>query len=405
MALFLIFTLFLPFDFQGSPRDTIMIDSVPFYYYSYGSMPTISAMLFGYWDSRGYGRLIDYYYDRYDIMLDSIIEDVPNVQQELAIAMGTDTMTGGTYISNIAPGQVTVANTINGYNFSSECSPQGGPGNNYLWPWITNEIDAGRPCLWLNINGSGPCLSGTAFGYTQDSLIAGHSPFDSLIYWFYAPLSGNVWVITLVPNGYDSNNIFLTSPVGGEHLQGNEIWHITWEYTGDGIDHIGLYYSLDNCQTWDTITVSTPNTGNFPWLVPNTSCDSLRVKIDAYDASDTLLAADGSRHKVIIEQTGISETFVLRSFNKLSLECRPSPFSEKITIRCQTIDALTEGLPIQLDIYTACGYIVKNLTIKTFNQISWDATNNRGNTLPAGVYFIRLKYEDSSVTERIVYIK
>ncbi len=139
--------------------------------------------------------------------------------------------------------------------------------------------------------------------------------------------------------------------------------------------------------------------------MPNTSCDSLRVRIDAYDASDTLLAADGNRHKVIIEQTGISETFVLRSFNKLSLECRPSPFSEKITIRCQTVDALTEPLPIQLDIYTACGYIVKNLTIKTFNQISWDATNNRGNTLPAGVYFIRLKYGDSSVTERIVYIK
>jgi hypothetical protein len=117
------------------------IPGVPDYDWHYGCAPTAAGNVLAYWDQRGYPRLVDrVWYNRYD-PLEEDYDSVPNCNLELAIAMGTDTTRGGTYVDSIAPGLTRVCN-----------SPAFG--NHYLFQAFTRkddqnlllrEIDAGRP--------------------------------------------------------------------------------------------------------------------------------------------------------------------------------------------------------------------------------------------------------------------
>ncbi|HID31978.1 MAG TPA: hypothetical protein EYP24_01195, partial [bacterium (Candidatus Stahlbacteria)] len=94
-------------------------DMVPFYEWHYGCSPTASSMLLGYWDTRGYAKLVDFFYGPcYSYPENAWDDGIANCQRELALAMNTDTLTGGTSIYNIHTGQLAVCNGYNNnYNF------------------------------------------------------------------------------------------------------------------------------------------------------------------------------------------------------------------------------------------------------------------------------------------------
>jgi hypothetical protein len=297
-------------------RDSNVIDSVPFYTWSYGCTPTASAMLMGYWDERNYGRLVDYYFDHPDVPTQQTIYNVPNVQRELAIEMGTDTIHGGTWGDSVPGGHLRVANDINGYSFNSTFT-YGGDWNDWCWDLIKSEIDAGRPFHWMvndylrigphhgEIDTMYPVNhSITATGYVdngalENDFVIVHDTWNAYVtYWaLYTTYGGYSYssVATLVPGGAESNNIRLTFPTGGEVLENDSTYEITWTSTGAGIDHCALYYSSDNCEYWETIEDIIPNTGSHSWIAPTGNMENVRVKIDAYNSSRDLLADDASR--------------------------------------------------------------------------------------------------------------
>jgi hypothetical protein len=89
--------------------------------------------------------------------------------------------------------------------------------------------------------------------------------------------------------------------------------------------------------------------------------------------------------------------------NTVALQVYPNPFSRKIEIRCQTGNYGETSLKI----YNASGRVVKQLIRltngrSTIKQISWDGTNERGQKLAAGVYFIRLKAEGFVREEKVI---
>jgi len=173
------------------------IGGVPFYDWSYGCSPTSSAMILGFYDERGYDRLIDYYFRRWDPVEGEWDYNVPNVQQELARAMNTSS-DGGTYTSDIAPGNKYVTNNINGYGFESTCSSKGDRTNNFHWNLIKKEINAGRPFHWgVNDYYSYECRdyiwhSVAAVGYTNDHYVIVHNTWDTKEhYWYYYTRGGD----------------------------------------------------------------------------------------------------------------------------------------------------------------------------------------------------------------------
>jgi len=122
------------------------ISGVPDFDWSYGCSPTASADVLGYWEVNTYPSFIDYYFNRWDPVEYEWDYNVPNVQQELAIAMYTDTLNGGgTWVSDIAPGTQAVCDDPeweNCYNFTCE-----NVGDD--WNRLISEINLYHPTHWV----------------------------------------------------------------------------------------------------------------------------------------------------------------------------------------------------------------------------------------------------------------
>ena len=84
--------------------------------------------------------------------------------------------------------------------------------------------------------------------------------------------------------------VYIKTPNGGESIAGGSDYFITWSATDDGraIDHIELYYSLNNGATYPyTITASTPNDGSHTWRAPNVSTTEAKIRIIAVGSAGT----------------------------------------------------------------------------------------------------------------------
>ncbi len=295
-------------------QDSAYISGVPFQDWVYGCCPTSASMIFGYWDSRGYGRLVDFYFTRYDPPYSQWKECV-NVAKELALAMNTDSMTGGTYISNIKPGMITVANSVNGYSCNSLTSSQGSSWNQWVFSWLKDEIDGGRPCVWaVSYYYYGNqfihhCLTG--IGYLiepPDTFVQVHTTWgwSGEPYWnlwtYYQGTYSNDYVVTFVPGGSVNDNIFLDFPRGGFVFKDLKYW-IKWSTTGSDIDHLKIWYSIGRQSSsydslnWTLIKDNVSNTGKYLWVAPD--IDSVfRINIAGLNSSNQKLAADGSFNKI-----------------------------------------------------------------------------------------------------------
>ncbi|HEX7319452.1 MAG TPA: hypothetical protein VF399_03730 [bacterium] len=308
------------------------VDSVPWIDWVYGCSPTAASMMFGYWDARGYGRLIDYYFTHWDYP-EGEWNDCANVNRELAIAMYTDTMTGGTSIGNIRNGMINVANSIHGHSFSASTSPQGQSYNQYVFSWIKTEIDAQRPCHWSILyywyGGQYINHSVTGVGYDiilPDTFVQIHTTWDNgeplwPLWTYYSGTYSYDYVVTLIPGGATANNIFVTRPVGGDlyalpTVFGGIKYNILWNYTGTTIDHCKMWYSHgENAHSydslnWNVITSNAANTGKYTWTCPTTVC-SLRVNMSALSAANARIAADGMVGRCLVKNPSHSAEVTL----------------------------------------------------------------------------------------------
>ena len=84
-------------------------------------------------------------------------------------------------------------------------------------------------------------------------------------------------------DGYSSANsipksLDLTFPIGGENLQANSQYNITWDY--NNVDNISIEYSIDDGLTWVLLTSNIPTTHqSYLWTTPTTPSYLCRVRI------------------------------------------------------------------------------------------------------------------------------
>jgi len=273
-----------------------------FYDWSYGCSPTAAAMLFSWWDYRSiysnydFGRLIQYYYKRFDALEAGGEWDyqIPWVQRELAIYMDTDTLTGNTNFFDINDGFEDVA-SIRGYEFDSKDY------FTFEWTRLKDEIDDNRPLIASIPNHSTCCI-----GYNNSTNhFANHYTHQGNIVWTHKDeLDG---VVEVKPENNNGQGITLTYPVGDTNYNatGNgEIWYpgeqynITWDYETTIPSTTSIFFNTKSNGGFveEVIVYNTDNDGLYSWMVPtNFGSDECRVGLLNYNMSSDLLAFDGSQ--------------------------------------------------------------------------------------------------------------
>jgi len=132
--------------------------------------------------------------------------------------------------------------------------------------------------------------------------------------------SSKGWVFAIKEGNYA---IQLLSPNGGENLPTSNPYNITW--SSQNVDSVSLYYTLegsDNIIDYRPIIEKIPNTGEYEWQLPDTSCSSCRVAVVATDSRGNILSMDMSDSNFTIDNTH-PETWVdslPRFINSLSFE-------------------------------------------------------------------------------------
>jgi len=279
------------------------VERAPFYDWSYGCTPTSGAIVLGYIDrTQNYGRLIDYLWQRYDMVEGENDWQIPYAQRECALAMYTDTTTGGTYSTYIANGLRNAANG-NGNNYSFTVLDQtGSSGNDWAWSTITSEIGAGRAFIWSAYWES---HSLGCFGYrTPEKDVFVHNTWWAPGTWWH--YSGDDWsqVCSPRPAGGDARRAEFTSPMGdtfynstgrGEILQVGDTASVTWNNFSNPGTKIDLEISTNGGRGWSALAGNLPDNGLYRWyLNPSlTACDSVRLRLKQYQSS-TLTSGDGT---------------------------------------------------------------------------------------------------------------
>jgi hypothetical protein len=308
-------------------QDSGYIPDVPFIDWVYGCSPTAASMILWYWDEyapgAGYGRLVDHFYTHYDTP-EGEWNECANVNRELALAMYTDTASGGTSSGNIVDGILAVT-ANNGYSFTGQSYGPGNASNQYMFNWVEYEIDNERP-FYMSLQqywyapfndyiGHGV----TGVGYQiilPDTFVQVHNTWDIdeplwPLWTYYNGVYSYNYVRVVRPGGAIDDNIFLDWPVGAT-LSGSALtqravifagvtYQLRWHTQGSNIDHIKISYATgrdgqgyDSLQ-WALIDANAPNTGEYLWTVPDGALedDTLRINIVGLNSSNVRLAADG----------------------------------------------------------------------------------------------------------------
>lgn len=277
---------------------------VPVVDWTHWCVPTAMTMTAGFWDHyvpgygtyTGWGRIIDYWFDHPAICQNDNVTNVPNFIDEI-ITHSTCSWSSQGFLGTL--------NTTNNYNFTWT-NTAGTPFNNFGWPLITSEVDAGRPAVW----GVGPVHphAMTAIGYrivgSQKFVVVyntwGATAKEQLAEYNYGQWNNaantQTGVGRLLPGGgTGDNHAVLHYPRGEEVLLGST--QISWYVWGSDIKYAVILFSKDGGTTWSVLNSwflpTTPGWNTYN-AVLNDITSKGRIKIHFFNDSLDYIAGDGS---------------------------------------------------------------------------------------------------------------
>lgn len=185
----------------------------------------------------------------------------------------------------------------------------------------------------------------------------------------------------------------LTSPQGGENIEGLSEFSITWDR--EITPSVKIEFSSDNGETWAT-EVGSISAGDleYLWTVPNISSDECFIKL-SIPGSPELLSINQTAF-TIYQALGINDQL---TSDRLASTISPNPVFDKLNISFLAEESWTSTGTIE--IYTAKGELVLSNAerIKSFgNQnIILDVQE-----LPQGLYMLKLSFEGKTSSKKFI---
>lgn len=208
---------------------------------------------------------------------------------------------------------------------------------------------------------------------------------------------------TAFPTVFDeTDNFFLVfqldllSPEGGEGLDGNSQFEITW--ASEIISSVKIEFSSDNGQNWSTVTGNTP-AGNSPynWDVPNITSDECFIKIttpplpELYDINETPFS--------ITEVIGISDQ---PKKEEIGFIISPNPASDEASVTFLNPGEWIGNLKVE--IYNTSGKLVYHQSVGRINNPGYSVSLDL-KELPQGMYLIRIEANGISESRKLLLLK
>ncbi|MGB3341211.1 MAG: C25 family cysteine peptidase, partial [bacterium] len=126
---------------------------------------------------------------------------------------------------------------------------------------------------------------------------------------------------------------------------------------------------------------------------------------DSIAPSTKLVLVDSIMEYFGIPPTGILESGTSQYTVVKSIGIYPNPAKQKVMM--EFIGFSTEGIIVK--IYDVSGRLVKDILITLdalyTTRISWDGSNNHGDKLPCGVYFLKIDAEDYTETKKVILLR
>ncbi len=197
----------------------------------------------------------------------------------------------------------------------------------------------------------------------------------------------------------------LAEPNGGETLWPMMEFDITWNATDNvGVESVDLYLSRDDGATYsETIVTGLANTGLYSWLPTGPAATECRIKVLVHDAAQ-LPALDYSDEpfRIVDETATTADSELAFSFTTGT----PNPFVKATSLHLD----LPQSTRIDLGIFDLSGRRIQTLSRGDIPGGSydfvWQGTDNSGQRLPGGIYFVRLQRDNKpEMRHRLLLLK
>ena len=224
-------------------------------------------------------------------------------------------------------------------------------------------------------------------------------------YYLWTPTEAALWCKVQLeeiihPEAYEeSNNRFLvfqldlTSPVGGETIQGNDFFDITW--TSEIINDVNVEFSSDGMNTWDVIESSLPAEDlSYTWYVPNLGSENCFIKLTSPGLPD--LYSVNQAPFAITETVGIEQ---IKNTDNIQLTVFPNPVTDVAILNY----SITKDWSVnyKIEIYNATGSIVYDKTgiVDKFGNQNLEINLQ---TLDAGIYILKYLGEKDQAYSKFI---
>jgi cyclophilin family peptidyl-prolyl cis-trans isomerase len=184
----------------------------------------------------------------------------------------------------------------------------------------------------------------------------------------------------------------LTSPEGGENIEGLSTFDITW--VSEIISDVKIEFSPDNGLNWGIIIDNaTANDSVFSWSVPNITAEESLIKLTSPGLADLFSINDSPFS--IFETVGIED---LNISQDARLNIFPNPIIDKLNLTYlpQKIDE-----DFEITIFNVNGKNLINTSGRS-NSLNEQVITLDLTKLPQGVYILKLTNDNSMISKKII---
>jgi len=220
----------------------------------------------------------------------------------------------------------------------------------------------------------------------RETRYTGQAVYDVLGYWLWADSTG-----TGTPNEFNASSAMEIGFIPVDGVYGETT--VYWQLESEGFlawDHWTTYFAYKLVARPDTTGSDDPGSPGYSTYYFSQNSDAIDV------------------YQIVI---GIEENKDI-NHSSMQFEISPNPFTDRIDIRFQITenqmqDVRSKNQEASLEIYDCSGRLVKSFNLTSVillhaSAVPWYGTDESGELLPSGVYFVQVKGGDLNLTKKVI---